>query len=212
MTASRSSRRTHISTQGPLSANHTSNRGHVVHTRHIDSPNTKQPPCDLPAATRPPARPKRLSACSTDPTRRPRGASLTPSCAPRRVQFDRAHDRRQAPRTKRARPSRRSSLRHHPSNTTHERRVLRDDADAAFDAADGACPALKVPNHGAHRVVHRQVPVGEGGDSHIRSGAGHSMAAAPERRDRTARRRTSSREAMDTHSERHVAGWSSAHR
>ena len=63
-------------------------------------------------------------------------------------------------------------------------RALRDAAGAALDAADRAWPAWKMVGDGAERVVHRQVPVGKGADSHIRSSAGHSMANPPERRRR----------------------------
>ena len=110
-------------------------------------------------------------------------ASSTSGTQPaHRERFDSTRDRREAPPTRRARASRRPSVRRHPCIATHTRRTLRDAADAALDAADGAQPAWRIANRYAHRVVHRQVPVGEGGDAKIRSGAGHSMAAAPKRR------------------------------
>ena len=134
------------------------------------------------AATSTTNTPIRPSACSKDPTRRPRGASRTAPCAPRSVRSDSIQEHRQAPRTRRARASRHSSVRRHPGSDTQRRSTLRDDASVAPDAAYGAWPAWKVSGDGADRVVHRRPSSRTCADAYIRSGAGHSMANPPERR------------------------------
>ena len=169
-----------ISTQDTLSAKQTSNGG--LSHRYLAQSLAKRPHRALPAATA--NAPIWPCACSKDPTRRSLPASRTPLCAPQRVRFDRAQDHRRALRTRRARGPNRPIVRSHARSSTHTQRALRDAAGAALDAADRAWPAWKMVSDGAERVVHCQVPVGKGGDSHIRSGAGHSMADPPERRRR----------------------------